>query len=67
MYAAEMVTDQGKTWLAQAGKLIDWYSRLSQTWQALLDELYRRKAANGLGELPVVQHRVYIEKTSKGD
>eukprot|EP00953_Heterococcus_sp_UTEX-ZZ885_P003410 2372-Heterococcus_DN1.PRE.1 len=24
MYAAEMVMDQGKTWLAQAGKLIDW-------------------------------------------
>eukprot|EP00953_Heterococcus_sp_UTEX-ZZ885_P030971 16313-Heterococcus_DN1.PRE.4 len=37
MYAAEMVMDQGQTWLAQAGKLIDW-----------------RKAANGLGKLPVV-------------
>jgi hypothetical protein len=24
MYAAEMVMDQVKTWLAQAGKLIDW-------------------------------------------
>jgi hypothetical protein len=24
MYAAEMVMDQGKTWLAQAVKLIDW-------------------------------------------
>jgi hypothetical protein len=24
MYAAEMVMDQGKTWLAQAGELIDW-------------------------------------------
>jgi hypothetical protein len=24
MYAAELVMDQGKTWLAQAGKLIDW-------------------------------------------
>jgi hypothetical protein len=38
MCAAEMVMDQGKTWLAQAG--------LSQSWQALLDELYLRKAAN---------------------
>ena len=24
MYAAEMVMDQGKTWFAQAGKLIGW-------------------------------------------